>query len=66
MFVIGNFSNLQILLIFFWQVVEIPEDILKVRQEIEAEIYDEDQTWGRSEANVSSISAPCHMSTHCW
>ncbi|XP_010904622.1 eukaryotic translation initiation factor [Elaeis guineensis] len=38
------------------EVVEIPEDILKVKQEIEAEIYDEDQTWGRSEANLQTQS----------
>ncbi|XP_038984202.1 eukaryotic translation initiation factor-like [Phoenix dactylifera] len=38
------------------QVVEIPEDILKVKREIEAEIYNEDQTWGRSDVNLQTQS----------
>ncbi|XP_010927939.1 eukaryotic translation initiation factor [Elaeis guineensis] len=38
------------------QVVEIPEDILKVKREIEAEIFNEDQTWGRSDVNLQTQS----------
>ncbi|EHA8587825.1 putative Eukaryotic translation initiation factor isoform 4G-1 [Cocos nucifera] len=39
------------------KVVEIPEDILKAKREIEAEIFNEDQTWGRSDVNVGPTAA---------
>ena len=42
-----NFASLQ--------VGEIPEEILKVKREIEAEFLGEEQTWGRGESNVSFI-----------
>ncbi|RWR75434.1 eukaryotic translation initiation factor [Cinnamomum micranthum f. kanehirae] len=34
------------------QVVDVPEDILKIKQEIEAELLGEDQSWGRGDANL--------------
>ncbi|KAJ8486390.1 hypothetical protein OPV22_018875 [Ensete ventricosum] len=38
------------------EAVQTPEDIVKVKQEIEAELFPEDQTWGRSDANLASQS----------
>ncbi|XWS26147.1 hypothetical protein CRYUN_Cryun26dG0005900 [Craigia yunnanensis] len=35
------------------EVVDTPEDILKIKQEIESEFAGEDQTWGRADGNVS-------------
>lgn len=35
------------------QAVQTSEDILKIKQDIEADLFPEDQTWGRSDANVS-------------
>lgn len=32
----------------------MPEDILKIKQDTEAEFFGEDQNWGHSESNVSS------------
>lgn len=40
------FSSLQV-------VDNIPDEILKIRHEIEAEFLGEDQNWGRGETNVS-------------
>lgn len=37
----------------FSQVATVPEDILKVKLEVESEIVGEDQTWARAESNVS-------------
>lgn len=37
------------------QVATVPEDILKVKLEVESEIGGEDQTWNRAESNVSSM-----------
>ncbi|GLT80483.1 hypothetical protein SLA2020_519210 [Shorea laevis] len=34
--------------------VEVSDDILKVKQEIEAEVFGEDQNWGRGESNPSN------------
>ncbi|KAL6012190.1 hypothetical protein ACLOJK_002668 [Asimina triloba] len=34
------------------EVVNVPEDILKVKKEIEAEVFGEDQSWGRGDANL--------------
>eukprot|EP00268_Persea_americana_P033003 TRINITY_DN3266_c1_g1_i1.p1 TRINITY_DN3266_c1_g1~~TRINITY_DN3266_c1_g1_i1.p1 ORF type:complete len:804 (-),score=193.51 TRINITY_DN3266_c1_g1_i1:377-2788(-) len=34
------------------QAVDAPEDILKIKQEIEAELLGEDQSWGRGDANL--------------
>ncbi|XP_020572355.1 eukaryotic translation initiation factor [Phalaenopsis equestris] len=36
------------------EVVEVPEDILKVKKEIDAELHGEDQSWGGSDANLQS------------
>lgn len=36
------------------QVGDIPDEILKIRREIEAEFLGEDQNWGRVETNVCS------------
>ncbi|KAB1211971.1 Eukaryotic translation initiation factor isoform 4G-1 [Morella rubra] len=33
------------------EVVEVPDDILKIKREIEAELFGEDQNWGRGETN---------------
>ena len=37
------------------QIVDVPEDILKVKSEIDVEFFGEEQTWGRNDAQVS-----CH------
>ncbi|KAL2322166.1 hypothetical protein Fmac_026545 [Flemingia macrophylla] len=34
------------------EAVEIPNDILKIKQDIEAELFGEDQSWGRAESNL--------------
>ncbi|XP_058114024.1 eukaryotic translation initiation factor [Magnolia sinica] len=34
------------------EVVEVPEDILKIKEEIEAELFGDDQSWGRGDANL--------------
>ncbi|KAG9455904.1 hypothetical protein H6P81_000412 [Aristolochia fimbriata] len=34
------------------EIVDIPEDILKVKKEVEAEFFGDDQTWGRSESTL--------------
>ena len=36
-----------------WQ-VEVPEAILKIKQEIDVELFGEEQSWGRNDSNVSS------------
>nr|CAD1840196.1 unnamed protein product [Ananas comosus var. bracteatus] len=36
------------------EVVDIPEEILKIKQEIEAEFQTEDQSWARNDANLQS------------
>ncbi|KAI0492488.1 hypothetical protein KFK09_026761 [Dendrobium nobile] len=36
------------------EVIEVPEDILKVKKEIDAELHGEDQSWGGSDANLQS------------
>ncbi|WOL17295.1 eukaryotic translation initiation factor [Canna indica] len=36
--------------------LQIPENILKIKQDIEAELLPEDQTWGRTDTNLSSQS----------
>ncbi|CAL9171917.1 unnamed protein product [Musa hybrid cultivar] len=36
--------------------VQTPEDILKLKQEIDAELFPENQTWGHSDANLASQS----------
>ncbi|KAJ1410334.1 MIF4G-like, type 3 [Sesbania bispinosa] len=33
------------------EAVEVPDDILKIKQDIEAELFGEDQSWGRAESN---------------
>jgi len=40
---------------FKQKVVDIPEDILKVKEEIEVEIHGEQQNWNRAAANVSIL-----------
>ncbi|XP_054821552.1 eukaryotic translation initiation factor-like [Prosopis cineraria] len=37
------------------EVVEIPEDILNIKQEIEAELFGEDQSWGRAENSAQQF-----------
>nr|KYP31940.1 Eukaryotic initiation factor iso-4F subunit p82-34 [Cajanus cajan] len=34
------------------EVVEVSDDILKIKQDIEAELFGEDQSWGRAEINL--------------
>ncbi|XP_077238158.1 eukaryotic translation initiation factor-like [Tasmannia lanceolata] len=34
------------------EVVDVPEDILKLKQEIEAEFFGDEQTWGRGDASL--------------
>ncbi|KAJ4958175.1 hypothetical protein NE237_025286 [Protea cynaroides] len=34
------------------EAVDIPEDVLKLKQEVEAEFFGEDQNWGRGDANL--------------
>ncbi|XP_068651903.1 eukaryotic translation initiation factor-like [Aristolochia californica] len=34
------------------EVVDVPEDILKIKKEVEAEFFGDDQTWGRSDSNL--------------
>ncbi|GMH13777.1 hypothetical protein Nepgr_015618 [Nepenthes gracilis] len=36
--------------------VAVPDDILKIKLEIEAELHGEDQSWGRGESNLSAQS----------
>lgn len=36
--------------------ISIPDDILKVKQEVEAEFFGTDPTWGRVETNVCIFS----------
>ncbi|CAL9050886.1 unnamed protein product [Musa banksii] len=38
------------------EAVQTPEDIVKIKLEIEAELFPEDQTWGRSDSNLASQS----------
>ncbi|KAF1867022.1 hypothetical protein Lal_00049449 [Lupinus albus] len=38
------------------EVVEIPDDILKIKQDIAAELFGEDQSWGRPENNPPNQS----------
>lgn len=41
---------------FGFKIVDVSEEILKIKQEIETELHGEDQTWARSESNVSSLT----------
>ncbi|KAL5146913.1 Eukaryotic translation initiation factor isoform 4G-1 [Glycine soja] len=34
------------------EAVEVPDDILKIKQDIEAELFGEDPSWGRAESNL--------------
>lgn len=38
------------------QVVEIPQDILKIKHEIDVELFGEEQIWGRNESSVQTSS----------
>ncbi|XP_057967608.1 eukaryotic translation initiation factor-like [Malania oleifera] len=38
------------------EVVDVPEDILKIKQEIEAEFFSEDQNWSRGESTLLNQS----------
>ncbi|KAG0502588.1 hypothetical protein HPP92_002660 [Vanilla planifolia] len=38
------------------EVAEVPDDILKVKNEIEAELHGEEQSWSRGDANLQSQS----------
>ncbi|KAG1326541.1 eukaryotic translation initiation factor [Cocos nucifera] len=42
------------------EAVHAHEDILKIKQEIEAELYGEDQSWVRADANLQSQSHICY------
>jgi hypothetical protein len=39
-----------------FKIVDVSEEILKIKQEIEAELHGEDQTLAYSESNVSSLT----------
>ena len=39
----------------FLKVVEVPDDILKIKRDIEVEIFGEEQSWSRGESNVSML-----------
>ncbi|XP_031483227.1 eukaryotic translation initiation factor-like [Nymphaea colorata] len=43
------------------EAVQPPEEILKIKQEIESEIFGEEQTWGRADANLPT-QAPSRYS----
>lgn len=36
-----------------WQIVDVPDDILRIKQEIDAELHGEDQSWVRNDSAVS-------------
>eukprot|EP00262_Sarcandra_glabra_P001251 TRINITY_DN11284_c1_g1_i1.p1 TRINITY_DN11284_c1_g1~~TRINITY_DN11284_c1_g1_i1.p1 ORF type:complete len:804 (-),score=175.31 TRINITY_DN11284_c1_g1_i1:1439-3850(-) len=36
------------------EVVDVPEDILRIKQEVEAEFFGDDQSWGRGDANLQA------------
>jgi hypothetical protein len=42
------------------EIVDIPEAILRINQEIDIELHGEDQIWGRPESDVSSCYFRCH------
>lgn len=42
------------MLCIFPQAVEVFDEILKIKREIETELFGEEQNWGRSETNVSA------------
>ncbi|XP_059637704.1 eukaryotic translation initiation factor-like [Cornus florida] len=44
------------LLLQLREAVNIPEDILKIKQEVEVEFFGEDQNWGRGESNLQNQS----------
>lgn len=49
--------------------ISIPDDILKVKQEVEAEFFGTDPTWGRVEANVCYVQVFSHLNnviSHCF
>lgn len=45
-----------IMLLVFSQGIDVSDDILKIKQEIEAELFGEEQNWGRGESSVSLSS----------
>lgn len=55
--------SLSIPILLSLQVADVPEDILKIKKEVEAEFFGEEQNWGRSDAHVSFfimvIAATC-------
>ena len=38
-----------------WQIVDVSEDILRIKQEIDVELHGEDQSWVRNDSAVSSL-----------
>jgi hypothetical protein len=40
-----------------FKIVDVSEEILKIKQEIEAELHGEDQTWAHGESTVSSLTS---------
>ncbi|KAJ3679536.1 hypothetical protein LUZ60_017547 [Juncus effusus] len=44
-------------LLQFREVAEVPEEILKIKQEIEIELHGEDQSWVRAEANAQQAQS---------
>lgn len=39
----------------FLKAVEVPDEILKIKRDIEVEIFGEEQSWSRGESNVSML-----------
>lgn len=42
-----------------WQIVDVSEDILRVKQEIDVELHGEDQSWVRNDSAVSPLITLC-------
>ena len=38
-----------------WQIVDVSEDILRIKQEIDVELHGEDQSWVRNDSAVSPL-----------
>uniref|UniRef100_A0A5B7AAW3 MI domain-containing protein n=1 Tax=Davidia involucrata TaxID=16924 RepID=A0A5B7AAW3_DAVIN len=48
------------------EVTDVPENILKIKQEIEAEFFGEDQSWGRGDGNSQSQSRYSEPDNRDW
>ncbi|RDX79443.1 Eukaryotic translation initiation factor isoform 4G-1 [Mucuna pruriens] len=47
-----RYTKEQLLQLQLSEAVEVPDDILKIKQDIQAELFGEDQSWGRAESNL--------------